>query len=425
MAIDLNLAAPDEGEEEDGRLPDLNWQPVQEEDEAALGEQAVQEEDGAALGEQAVQEEDGAALHEELQPEHHFDLNMDPDEHEPDVAHGEEDLHEPDESDDELEDQGGVFQSMEEEVQAMNEALQNLQVDEDDYGVYAGDIDIQFEEEELDDSAPEEDMDVEQEQQDNEQVHDDDKYKNLTGLQRAGIYEELLARSVNRKLKKTTTREVANMFHVSVHKVRRVWRRVKECLRQGVPVDVRSRKPKNCGRKRIVVDLSMVAEIPRSQRRTIRSLARALGVKKTTLHRMFTDGLLDRHSSSLKPYLKEANKKARLQFCLSMFDQQSLQNRPTFRDMRNIIHIDEKWFNTTQKTMKFYKLPSEQDPHRTVQNKNSIGKIMFLVAIARPRYNVEGICIFDGKIGIWPFIKKVSFNLYLFYLLCTSILNLT
>ncbi|XP_044956686.1 uncharacterized protein LOC123407585 isoform X2 [Hordeum vulgare subsp. vulgare] len=258
MAIDLNLAAPDEGEEEDGRLPDLNWQPV--------------------------------------------DLNWQP-------------------------------------VQ-------------EDYGVYAGDIDIQFEEEELDDSAPEEDMDVEQEQQDNEQVHDDDKYKNLTDLQRAGIYEELLARSVNRKLKKTTTREVANMFHVSVQKVRRVWRRVKECLRQGVPVDVRSRKPKNCGRKR------------------------------------------------------EANKKARLQFCLSMFDQQSLQNRPTFRDMRNIIHIDEKWFNTTQKTMKFYKLPSEIDPHRTVQNKNSIGKIMFLVAIARPRYNAEGICIFDGKIGIWPFIKK-------------------
>ena len=203
----------------------------------------------------------------------------------------------------------------------MYEALRNLQVDEEDYGVYAGDIEIQFEEEELDDSeldeamyhsAPEEDMDVEQEQQDNERVHDEDKYNNLIDLQRTGIYEELLARSVNRKLKKTTTREVANRFHVSVHKVKRVWRRVEECLRQDVPVDVRSRKPKNCGRKRIVVDLSMLAEIPRSKRRTMRSLARALGVKKTTLHRMFTDGFLDRHSSSLKPYLKEANKMARL-----------------------------------------------------------------------------------------------------------------
>jgi hypothetical protein len=75
--------------------------------------------------------------------------------------------------------------------------------------------------------------------------------------------------------------------------------------------------------------------------------------------------------------------------------------------MRNIIHLDEKWFNTTQKTMKFYKLPSEPEPNRTVQNKNSIGKIMFLVLLARPRYNAEGVCIFDGKIGIWPFIKKV------------------
>ena len=71
---------------------------------------------------------------------------------------------------------------MEEEVQAMDEALHNLQVDEDDYGVYAGDIGIQFKEEGLDDSAPEEDMDVEQEQQDNEQVHHEDKYKNLTDL---------------------------------------------------------------------------------------------------------------------------------------------------------------------------------------------------------------------------------------------------
>jgi hypothetical protein len=45
--------------------------------------------------------------------------------------------------------------------------------------------------------------------------------------------------------------------------------------------------------------------------------------------------------------------------------------------MHNIIHLDEKWFNTNQKTMKFYKLPSELEPNRTVQNKNSISKIMF------------------------------------------------
>ena len=36
---------------------------------------------------------------------------------------------------------------MEEEVQAMDEALDNLHVDPEDYGVYAGDIEIQFDEE--------------------------------------------------------------------------------------------------------------------------------------------------------------------------------------------------------------------------------------------------------------------------------------
>ena len=63
---------------------------------------------------------------------------------------------------------------MEEEVQAMDEALDNLQVDHEDYGVYAGDIEIQFDEEELDDSEPD-DMDMEQEEEDNDQVHDGDK----------------------------------------------------------------------------------------------------------------------------------------------------------------------------------------------------------------------------------------------------------
>jgi hypothetical protein len=32
--------------------------------------------------------------------------------------------------------------------------------------------------------------------------------------------------------------------------------------------------------------------------------------------------------------------------------------------MRNIIHSDEKWFNTTKKAKKFYMLPEEEDPHR-------------------------------------------------------------
>jgi hypothetical protein len=56
-------------------------------------------------------------------------------------------------------------------------------------------------------------------------------------------------------------------------------------------------------------------------------------------------------------------------------------------------------------------LPRENDPHKTVQNKNRIGKVMFLSAVGRPMYDDEGNCIFDGKIGVWPFVRKVQHHL--------------
>jgi hypothetical protein len=48
-------------------------------------------------------------------------------------------------------------------------------------------------------------------------------------------------------------------------------------------------------------------------------------------------------------------------------------------------------------------------PHREVQSKRFIGKAMFLSAVGRPRFHPEtGVCLWDGKIGIFPFVKKVA-----------------
>jgi hypothetical protein len=33
---------------------------------------------------------------------------------------------------------------------------------------------------------------------------------------------------------------------------------------------------------------------------------------------------------------------------------------------------------------------------------------MFLAAVARPRFDDDGVCTFDGKIGIWPFVERVA-----------------
>jgi hypothetical protein len=116
-----------------------------------------------------------------------------------------------------------------------------------------------------------------------------------------------------------------------------------------LPIDVSSRKPKNCGHKKIQIDISQVETIPLHRRCTIRSLAKELGMKRTTVHRNFKDGFLRRHSNSLKPYLKDENKKERLWWCLSMLDEHTLQTQPKFTEMKNIIHQDEKWFNGTRK----------------------------------------------------------------------------
>jgi hypothetical protein len=80
-----------------------------------------------------------------------------------------------------------------------------------------------------------------------------------------------------------------------------------------------------------------------------------------------------------------------------MLDQITLPNSLKFSEMDNIIHIDEKWFNTTKKNRNFYMLPEDEDPHRTIQNKNAIDILMFLGAIEKTKTDDEGNIIFNGN----------------------------
>jgi len=73
--------------------------------------------------------------------------------------------------------------------------------------------------------------------------------KNLTQRQRQDIYEDLLQLSTNGTLQRNSTTLIAAKYHVHVRTIR-VWQRAKNCLAQGIPVDVKSLRPKNCGRKK-------------------------------------------------------------------------------------------------------------------------------------------------------------------------------
>ena len=138
----------------------------------------------------------------------------------------------------------------------------------------------------------------------------------------------------------------------------------------------------------------------------MRALALSLKVPDTSLQRKLKSGEIRKHTSTVKPYLKLANRIDRLKFSVSMVDERTLLDAmPTFKDMQKIVHTDEKWFDLTKKKRTYYLSPEEPNPERSLQSKNRIGKVMFLCAVARPRYDADGVLTFDGKIGIWPFVK--------------------
>lgn len=235
--------------------------------------------------------------------------------------------------------------------------------------------------------------------------------KNMSNDTRRDIYEMLLKKSVDGKLGRNATREVSSHFSVPILSVQRIWKRAKDC---GAHVDV-SHKMSRGGRKRVEIDLEKIRDVPLHKRTTIESLAHALDVKKTTLFRLIKSGKIRKHSNAIKPFLKEENKRARLQFCIKMIDANSIPNNPTFVGMYNIIHIDEKWFSMTKKNENYYLLQDEDDPIRSCVSKNFLPKVMFLAAVARPRFDSHRNVTFDGKIGVFPFVirepaKRTSVN---------------
>lgn len=226
---------------------------------------------------------------------------------------------------------------------------------------------------------------------------------NISNPERWAIYNALLERSQNGELEKNTTREVSDLFMVPIRTVQRIWKQTKDTSNDE-EVNVSHKKTGRCGRKKIQLELNQVMEIPLRKRTSLRSLSMGLGIATSTLHKRVKEGTIRRHTNAIKPSLTDENIRARLKFCLSMLEKDSLVHEPKFIDMYSIVHIDEKWFYMTKQTEKYYLLPEEEVPHRTCQSKNFITKVMFLAAMARPRFDDEGNETFSGKIGVFPFV---------------------
>ena len=227
--------------------------------------------------------------------------------------------------------------------------------------------------------------------------------KELTNSKRRAVLQALLERSKARILKRGAIKDVAATFGIGRNTVGKIWSRALESSSDmSVPMDVSSSKFL-CGRKKkdYSSQLGKISTITLRRRSTLRSTAEACGIPKTTLIARMKDGEIRRHSNAIKPFLTVENKKSRVEFCRSNFD----LNRRNFKEMFDVVYIDEIWFYMTQNARKFYLGKDESDPLRTTQSKRFITKVMFL-AEARPRWDPHRKCYFGGKIGIWPFVTK-------------------
>ncbi|ETV81167.1 hypothetical protein H257_05754 [Aphanomyces astaci] len=108
-------------------------------------------------------------------------------------------------------------------------------------------------------------------------------------------------------------------------------------------------------------------------------------IPRTTILRHMKRNRRHRCKSSYhRPLLTDANKEERVKFALSF-----VKRNQVFDDMHNVVHVDEKCA-----------APPTSEVHE-VHN-----KVMFLCAVARPRFDVGRNRIFDGRIGMWPFVVK-------------------
>ncbi|KAL6563295.1 hypothetical protein OROHE_005882 [Orobanche hederae] len=228
------------------------------------------------------------------------------------------------------------------------------------------------------------------------------KWPKLTIEKRTQIVQILLQNynEKDKKLQWGIVKKTAEQFHVTVRTINNIWSKERNLI------NMQSNMRGNVGRKRIQVDINKLKDIPVHRRKTQKSVAAAMGISQSTVTRWLKRKQIKRHSNAIKPLLIEGGKIKRLEFCLNHIVPSSLPNNPTFHDMHDHIHIDEKWFYLEKDSTTIYTHPNEFDPYRAVQNKNYKPKLMFLAVVGHPIIKPDGEVIWDGKVGIFPFVYE-------------------
>ena len=244
------------------------------------------------------------------------------------------------------------------------------------------------------------------------------KKPNMTPEETRMLITELLDRSIirngERELARGAVGDVAKKFKLSARSVYRLWKTAKENRAKKGFYSASPTKKGNSGRPRIYERealMEALEEIPLHLRGTQRDIARELGVGLATVDRLVSkERVILPHSNSIKPFLTEHNKATRMAYAADNIIERegTLYFQPAYDEF----HVDEKWFFLSREQQRYYLSPREVEakefPDRRCKHKRHIIKVMFLTAVARPRFDADGNCVFDGKIGMWPFVEKAA-----------------
>jgi hypothetical protein len=160
-----------------------------------------------------------------------------------------------------------------------------------------------------------------------------------------------------------------------------------------LPATVFDTKFKNAGQKPQYEPETVLQEIKiidPNKRCSVRSLAGALGISKSSIGSMKKEKKLRVYTMSLKPKLNDDHYLNCLYHCISKINRNTINDVTglKYKTFYNEVRVDEKWFFLVQDGGRYYLTADEVPPPTiSVQYKSHITKVMFLCALARPRYN--------------------------------------
>ena len=225
--------------------------------------------------------------------------------------------------------------------------------------------------------------------------------RKLTNEQRLYIIQFLAKHQDGKGRFNTGAVEGARKFYgTSASTIFNIWKKYRDsCDEHGIGGNYQ-RNYSKCGRK--FKDqgnlLDRIKDIPDDNRRTIRTAGFSIGIPKTTLHRLMKNQVLVKENCHAKPALNRLNKMRRISYVLEHIDGLGM-----FVDSYSDVHIDEKWFDMFKVKRGVIKHPGEKKSIKKCQSKSFVQKIMFLCAVARPRFDTASKSWFNGLIGCWAF----------------------